>query len=155
MTRTDEFAKDMCKMLKSSWPELEWKCAWSPGAGYEHVDLVGRLKRRKLIFIEVELRRYAPVVNVIKMWKWMDAHTLEMKPIVVQAFSGFYSKGDSRRTSAEFIGFKMAKEHRVTYISLGFSYKPRKYGKVGAGRRRIHARQLATTISRKLQQGSH
>jgi hypothetical protein len=155
MTRTDEFAKDMCKELKSRWPELEWECAWSPGAGYEHVDLVGHLKRRKLILIEVELRRYAPVVNVIKIWKWMDANSLATKPIVVQAFSGFYPKGDSRRASAEFIGSKMGKAHGVTYVSISFSYKPRKYGRVGAGRRRIHARRLARTISRKLRRGSH
>jgi hypothetical protein len=152
MTRTDEFAKNMCKELKSRRPKLEWKCSWSPGAGHEHVDLVGEGKR--LIFIEVELRRHAPVVNVIKIWKWMDAHTLAMRPVLVQAFSGFYPKGDSRRASAEFIGSKMAKEHGVTYIPLSFSYKPRKYGKVGAGRRRIHARKLANTISRKLRRES-
>jgi hypothetical protein len=153
MTRTDEFAKDMRNELRRQWPQLKWECPWSPGAGYEHVDLVGSLKGKKLILIEAELRRSAPVINVIKVWRWLDASRLDMKPIVVQAFSGFYPEGDSRRAAAEFIGVKMAKAHRVRYESIQFSYKPRIYGKIGAQRRRIHARQLATTISEKLQRG--
>jgi hypothetical protein len=154
MTRTDEFAKDMRNEFRLKWPQLEWKCSWSPGTGHEHVDLVGSLKGKKLILIEAELRRSAPVINVIKIWRWLDASGLDMKPIVIQAFSGFYPKGDSRRTAAEFIGFKMEKAHRVHYVPIEFSYKPRIYGKIGAGQRRIHAQQLATTILEKLQRGS-
>ncbi len=85
----------------------------------------------------------------------MDAHALAVKPVVVQAFSAFYLKGDSRRTHAEFIGSKMAKAHGTRYIPVEFSYKPRKHGKIGAGRRRAHARELANAISRRLRRGSH
>jgi hypothetical protein len=150
MTRTDEFAKDMRNEFRQNWPELEWTCPWSPGAGHEHVDLVGSVEGKKLILIEAELRRSAPVVNIIKIWRWLDAGGLNMKPIVVQAFSAFYPEGDSRRTAAEFIGSKMAKAHRVRYVPVEFPFKPRIYGKVGAGRRRIHAKALANTIIKKL-----
>jgi len=153
MIRTDEFAKDMCNELELRWPELDWHSPRKPGKGHEQVDLAGSLKGKTLIYIEAELRRYAPAINVIKIWRWLDNKknaTQLGKLTVVQAFSGFYPKGDSRRAAAEFIGFKMAKAHKVRYVPIQFSYKPRKYGKVGAGRRRLHARLLATKISRKL-----
>jgi len=39
---------------------------------------------------------------------------------------------------------------QAAHAPLDFNYKPRKYGKVGAGRRRYHATRLARQIVRYL-----
>lgn len=152
MVRTDEFAKDMCKELNMLLPEMDWQHSWPRHRGYEHVDVAGLPKRTtgKCILVEIELRRKNPVSNVVKIWRWHEAHRFRSKPILFQAFSGFYGAHDTHRKNAEFIGNKMENLCGISYYALDFKYKPREYGKVGAGARRKHAIRLAKRISRML-----
>jgi hypothetical protein len=116
------------------------------------VDVVGKSKnaRERDVYIEVELRRGSPVVNVAKIWKRVKGGTVRKNSILVHAFSGFYSTTDARRLNAEFIGKEMERATDVAYLAIPFKYKPRKGGKTGAGRRRLHAGELAKHIIREL-----
>jgi len=68
--------------------------------------------------------------------------------ILVQAFSANYPTSDTRRKNAEFVGEQMYLAHIAKYVPMTFKYKPRKHGKVGAGRRHYHATLLARRIAR-------
>ena len=67
--------------------------SWSPGgprginAGHESVDATGcRKGETPAVLIEVELRRDAPALNVIKVWNWIEQKRFEIKIILRQAF---------------------------------------------------------------------
>jgi hypothetical protein len=151
MIKTDEFSKDLCRTLTELQPAIAWSCGWSH-EGRERVDLVGVPKRKngRYILIEVELRRLSPVSNIVKIWRWIRKRQFHSRPLIFQAFSGFYSKHDSHRLNAEFIGRRMEQAGLVRYRSVSLPYKPRKGGKVGAGRRRYHAVNLAKRVSKTL-----
>ncbi len=150
MNRTNEFAKDLCRELnRHKRNKLEWKPAGPAGinAGHESVDATGyRGGKTPYALIEVELRRDAPVSNVVKVWNWIANRRFRKRVIVVQAFSARYSKSNTRRKNAIFIGEQMETAGVAKYVAIDFKYKPRKYGKVGAGRRRLHATRLARRI---------
>ena len=152
MIRTDEFAKDMQRELAIRHPELNWEHSWCPIQGYEHVDLAGFPKRGRgrTVLIEVELRRSSPVSNVVKIWKWMESRHFKVRPIMFQAFSAFYKNHKTHREAATFVGKKLARACKLHYFPLDFDYRPRKGGKVGAGRRHYHAVRLAKRVSRRM-----
>ena len=155
MNRTDAFAHDLCRYLnEKTGDSYQWTPAWRPPdkQGHESVDAGGEPKRKngKLILIEAELRRDAPLTNAVKIWKWSKQQRVRSSFILVQAFSRYYGPKDSKRQNAEFVGHEMAQYLGVRYIPVSFSYKPYKHGKVGAGRRHHHAELLAARIIRRL-----
>jgi hypothetical protein len=85
------------------------------------------------VLVEVELRRGAPVANIVKIWKWLDKDLIrpyvDRKLIVVQAFSSFY---DGQRSflseNSKFLGRQLERRFndRVKYIPVDFDYNPYK-----------------------------
>jgi hypothetical protein len=102
------------------------------------------------VLVEVELRRDAPALNVIKVWNWIEQRRFKKKIILIQAFSARYSDKDSLRKNSIFIGKRMESAKVAKYIPMDFKYRPRKYGKIGAGCRHDHAVLLARRIVRHL-----
>jgi hypothetical protein len=150
MSRTNEFAKDLCKELnRHKQNGLEW-CSAGPkriNAGHESVDATGYGKKdTPLVLVEVELRRDAPALNVVKVWNWIKQRRFTRKLILIQAFSARYSKVNTLRKNSIFIGEQMQAAGAARYISMDFKYKPREYGKTGAGRRCYHATRLGRRI---------
>ena len=154
MNRTDAFAKDFCERMNGIRPrKYEWEPAGRPtGKGHESVDIIGRphKKGKRLILVEAELRKDAPLTNVVKIWRWVAHKELKGKFVLVQAFSRYYKMGDTKRENAEFVGKFMQAATGNTYIPVSFNYNPYKHGKRGAGRRQKHAYALADKIRRKL-----
>ena len=152
MKRTDEFAKDLCRELNRHRNSgVQWKCGGPVGirAGHEAVDATAYRKNQKPVaLVEVELRRDAPLSNVAKVWHWAREGSLPRNVVLIQAFSANYGKEDKRRRNAEFIGEQMEHARVAKYIPIHFGYRPRKYGKVGAGRRHYHATLLARRIAK-------
>jgi hypothetical protein len=103
---------------------------------------------KPLVLIEVERRSDAPLSNVGKVWSWIIEHEkggkLRKPPILIQAFSGRYSKTNTQRLHAELIGRMMEKAKVAKYISLPFSYKPRKNAQNCEGACQGHARRQAS-----------
>lgn len=154
MTRTDAFASDFCRRMRETENgDYEWKPGGHPlGKGHESVDIMGRSPRRgrKLVLVEVELRKDAPLTNVVKVWRWVAEDKFKTQFILVQAFSKYYKIGDTKRSNAEFVGNRMQRATKNPYLSLSFKYNPYRHGKQGAGRRRHHAYLLANQIRRRL-----
>jgi hypothetical protein len=152
MIRTDAFVKDMCRVL-NPYPGLTFAPEHRQKGVEGCVDVVGTDKTGKTrVLIEVELRRYGPVGNVIKIWKRLTKDKCPDDVIFIQVFSNFYSQKTQAKQYAAFIAEKMVKEYSsVNYILLEIDYKPgaRKSDAPvmkGAGRRRHHAEHLANTI---------
>jgi hypothetical protein len=151
MTRTDAFVRDMCHVLDS---QLGLRF------GPEHkekgllgcVDAVGTNKGKTRVLIEVELRRYGPERNVIKIWKRLTERKCPDDVIFIHAFSAFYKRKARAKEYAQFIGEKMVKEFsRIQYRQFSFDYNPaaRKFTAPvmkGAGRRKHHAEELANIV---------
>ncbi len=101
MSRTDAFATDFCRrMQETENRDYEWKPGGHPlGKGHESVDIVGRSpgKGRKLVLVEVELRKDAPLTNVVKVWRWIVKEKFKTPFVLVQAFSKYYKDGDTKR----------------------------------------------------------
>lgn len=154
MNRTDAFAKDFCAKLNNSRStEYEWKSGGKPiGRGHESVDIVGRPKKKgaRWVLVEVELRKDAPLTNVVKIWRWIANKEFKDRFVLIQAFSRYYKKGDTKRSNAEFVGNRMQKATGNTYLSVPFHYNPYRHGKQGGGARRHQAFLLADKIRRKL-----
>jgi hypothetical protein len=154
MSRTHEFAKDLCNELnRHKHNGLTWSSAGPNGinAGHESVDATGYGKKdTPLVLVEVELRRDAPALNVVKVWNWIKQRRFTKKVILIQAFSARYSKVNTLRKNSMFIGKQMDAAEDARYISMDFDYKPRKYGKTGAGRRCYHATRLGRRIVHRL-----
>jgi len=154
MNRTDAFANDFCKKLNDSRSaQYTWVAGGRPiGRGHESVDIVGWPKRRgaRLVLVEVELRKDAPLTNVVKIWRWVADKEFRRRFVLIQAFSRYYKEGDTKRKNAEFIGRCLEKATGNTYVSVSFGYNPYRHGKQGAGRRQRHARLLASKIRRNL-----
>lgn len=102
-----------------------------------------------VVLVEAELRRQNPVANVVKVWMWARSGNLETPCVLIQAFTKIYrdSKAEPRRR-AEFVGQRMQTDlcSKVWYEAIQFNYRPLMSGKVGGGRRRHHARELAELI---------
>lgn len=155
MNRTHAFAKDFCNWLNDT---RSSNYRWIPdenliGKGHESVDIVGRPKKSgaKVVLVEVELRKDAPLTNVVKVWRWIEEKQFKERFIFVQAFSRYYREGDTKCKNAEFLGRRMQNATGNAYIPMSFEYNPYKHGKQGAGCRRNHAHTLADRVLRKLQ----
>ena len=153
MSRTDAFANDFCRRMRETENgDYEWTAGGHPlGKGHESVDIVGRRKGHKLVLVEVELRKDAPLTNVVKVWRWIAKEKFKTRFILVQAFSKYYQEGDTKRSNAEFIGDCMQTATANQYLPLSFEYNPYRHGTQGAGRRRHHARLLADKVRRRLE----
>jgi hypothetical protein len=153
MTRADLFATAMCKELKEFGGK--WDRPKPQKAQHECVDIEGEIDGRKVL-IEVELRRIAPLANMVKIWSAISKEADKNKyknAIVFQAFSAFYPKNGTQRTNAEFVGEAMAKACGIEYIPRSMEYKPAKRTASapvmkGAGRCCFHARKLAAEVIR-------
>jgi hypothetical protein len=150
MNRADAFASDMCRILKGHLG-LEWKPESRQNNLHECVDVVGVQGSQTHVLIEVELRRIAPLGNVVKVWKRVSQGIYPRNITMFQAFSAFYPKGGTQRKNAEFVGQQMGEACGARYIPLSMKYRPgkRNSGKpimVGAGRRRHHAEKLARKV---------
>ena len=151
----DQFAYFMCKELKKSFRKsLSWKVGGPDGWNVRHesADITGyALKSLKpRVLIEIERRRDAPVSNVVKTWSWIidqeNKAKLRRRPILIHAFSGVYSKYDTRRTHSELIGKLMEKANIAVYISIPFKYMPQKNARNCEGACRGHAKRLAGKV---------
>lgn len=162
MIRADEFSKDLCKRLNKTVDSYRWQkdgrpnVNWKPVPGVrESVDLVGEPKGpkgRPRLLIEIELRRDDPSANVIKIWKWRKDGRIG-NFVLIQAFSRYFTRRSPRLLErTKFVGERMVQDKAGSYIPIKFKYNPRKHGRVGAGRRRHHARYLAGTIVRRLRE---
>jgi hypothetical protein len=102
----------------------------------------------------MERRRDAPVSNVVKTWAWIIERKkkgkLRKQPILIQAFSGRYSKTNTQRKLAELIGTQLGKAGVAKYLPLSFDYKPKKNAKNCAGACQSHAKHLAKRIVTRL-----
>ena len=122
MSRTHEFAKDLCNELnRHKQNGLKWSSAGPNGinAGHESVDATGYYGKKEtpLVLVEVELRRDAPALNVVKVWNWIKQRRFTKKLILIQAFSARYSKLNTLRTNSIFIGEQMQAAGAARYIS--------------------------------------
>jgi hypothetical protein len=154
MNRTDAFARDFCRrMEEKSSGRYKWTPCGKPlGKGHESIDVLGtpQTEGRKLVFVEVELRKDAPLTNVVKVWRWVKNERFNKRFVFVQAFSKYYKKGDTKRSNAEFVGKQLERATRNRYLSIPFEYNPYRHGKQGAGRRCHHAYLLADKTRQKL-----
>jgi hypothetical protein len=153
--RATEFSSDLVRFLNehsifnarhdSSWK----KNGMSNEENVGTVDVVGSTGKGTRIVVEAELLREDPASNVTKVWKWAAENKRKSEKILmIQAFSKAY-KGRKNRAKlfAIFIGKKMhADVPGITYIPVEIPYNPRPGGKIGAGRRRFHARNLGRRV---------
>jgi hypothetical protein len=157
MTRANLFASEMVKVFIEKKIGNSWKQPRPIKDHHECVDVEG-VVNGQLVLIEVELRRIAPLANVVKIWKAVNKEADKKKyknAIVFQAFSEFYPEKGTQRGNAEFIGKEMANACGIEYIALSIPFKPAKRKlaspvmKAG-GRCSFHARNLAQTIIKEL-----
>ena len=158
MSRTANFALELVKSLKAKKSHYSWEIAKPMGDYRECVDAVGET-RKSLILVEVELRRYGPVTNIVKIWKWLDKDAKPFagkKVTVIQAFSSFYGRQGRPflRENSEFLGRQLQTRFRgrVRYVAISFDYNPyKKRANVsvahGGGAMRSAARRLARDIA--------
>jgi hypothetical protein len=158
MGRANNFACEMVKTLKAKKSNYAWSIAKPIGAYRECVDAVGEA-RESVILVEVELRRYGPVTNIVKIWKWLvdDAKAFDGKKVtVIQAFSAFYGREGRPflRENSEFLGRQLQArfKDRVKYVAVSFPYNPYKKrpnvsAAQGGGAMRNAARRLARDIA--------
>jgi hypothetical protein len=159
MTLSINFSKDMVGVLRKKAKDYEWKVDWPADPERWLVDVAGiPCNGGAWILIEVELKRDDPVGNVVKIWQWTKTQKITEQIVLFQAFSKHYWEKRTRlRLRAEFIGKEMAADRaiRVRYKSLPMKdYKPGKGKTQGAGRRTIHAKQLANRITRLIRRQS-
>jgi hypothetical protein len=158
MGRANNFAHELVKTLQARKSNYSWEIAKPIGDYRESVDAVGKGTKR-WILIEVELRRYGPVANIVKIWKWLvkDSKAFEGKKItVIQAFSSFYGREGRPflRENSEFLGRQLQArfKDRVRYVAVSFDYNPYKKrvtvsAAQGGGAMRNAARRLARDIA--------
>lgn len=158
MGRATNFARELVKSLQARKSNYAWNIAKPPGDNREAVDVVGE-GRKRLILVEVELRRYGPVANIVKIWKWLDEDTKAFegkKVTVIQAFSSFYGRQGRPflRENSEFLGRQLQTRFKgsVKYIPISFKFNPYKKRKTasvtqGGGAMRNAARKLSNKIA--------
>lgn len=155
MAYAPNFDKAMKTVLDDKAPEYDWKLGWSPVGERWKVDLAGIPKkgRRRLVLIEVELKRDDPLGNVVKVWEWAHADRRPLPIFMVQAFSKHYWQTKTRqRVRAVFAGGRMRadKSLRIRYKCERMLYRPKMLPgfktQQGAGRMKIAARLLADKI---------
>jgi len=95
-----------------------WKTGWSEKGQTWKVDVGGSPKKsgRRLILIEVELKKDNPVENVVKIWRWAREKEKNQRILFIQAFSSHYYKTKRKQYNRSiFIGERM-KEDRFLHI---------------------------------------
>ena len=159
--RATEFSKDLKRKLdsfsvfnKRAGIE-EWIKDWKPnGISHGGVDAAGIRKAAgkeiPVILVEAELRRDDPPANILKIWKWAREGKMERGFILLQAFSKAYdNQKKEQKDRAKFLAERMEKDlTKSKYRSIRIEYRPKAGGKVGAGRRRHHAQNLASSVVR-------
>jgi len=157
--RATEFSKDLkrkldsCSAFNKRAGIKEWIKDWKP-AGISHggVDVAGirQIGRREIpvILVEAELRRDDPPANVLKIWKWAREGKMDENFVLLQAFSKAYDEQKKeQKDRAKFLAGRMVKDlKRSKYRSIRIEYRPKAGAKVGAGRRRHHAQNLAARV---------
>ena len=111
---------------------LSWNSGGPRGinAGHESVDATGcRKGETPAVLVEVELRRDAPALNVIKVWNWIEQKRFKRKIILIQAFSARYSKKDTLRKNSIFIGERMEFARVAKYVPMDFNVQAEKVRK--------------------------
>ncbi|MFZ0978433.1 MAG: hypothetical protein WAN23_03430 [Candidatus Acidiferrales bacterium] len=159
--RATEFSKDLRRKLEScsafnKRARIEkWVKDWKPaGIARGGVDVAGiRLvagKQIPIVLVEAELRRDDPPANILKIWKWTHEGKMDGNFILLQAFTKAYDKKKKeQKDRAQFLAGRMAKDlKRSKYRAIRIEYRPKAGGKVGAGRRRHHAQNLAASVVR-------
>lgn len=159
--RATEFSKDLIRELKKkhAFNKLhgieEWRKDWKPeGIPHGGVDAVGIRKVGKaeipIVLVEAELRRDDPPANILKIWMWARRKKIRRNPVLLQAFSKAYDKDKKeQKDRAIFLGERMKEDLKESaYRPIRLGYNPRSGGKVGAGRRRHHAHNLAASVVR-------
>ena len=112
MIRTDAFASDLCKVLRHAGLTFEAEHRQKNVDGC--VDVKGvDIKGHTRVLIEIELRRYAPVGNVIKVWRRLINRNCPNDVVLIQVFSGFYATKSRAKAHAVFIGQKCQKNSKT------------------------------------------
>lgn len=156
--RATEFSKDLARSLKKhirfdqKFAGLEWIKNWHPHENSaESVDVAGLDEERNpVVLIEAELLREDPASNVVKIWKWAHETNFKRDCLFIHSFTKPYrgKKREARKRTA-FLAERMQKEFpNIRYVGVGLGYNPRPRGKVGAGRRHHHAKNLALSVVR-------
>jgi hypothetical protein len=157
MAFAPNFDKTMKKVLKEKAPEYEWETGWSPVGQRWKVDLAGVPKnsKRRLVLVEVELKRDDPLGNVVKIWEWAHRKKRAQPILLVQAFSKHYWQTKERqRVRAVFIGRRMREDRNlhIRYKCEPMKYRPKMlrgfHAKHGAGRMKLAAELLANEITK-------
>lgn len=154
--RATEFSNDLHAALRGSRKRLRkkfggivWHKNWVLHKG-ETIDVAGLDKDDAVVLIEAELLREDPSSNVIKIWKWAHETKLKRQILFVQSFTKPYrGRKKERFNRARFVAARMHHEFpNIHYKAVRLDYNPRPGGKIGAGRRRHHARNLAYSVVR-------
>lgn len=145
MSRTSQFVKFLQRRLNEIEPTADWKGQSRIGKGRASADLCGEIGG-KPVCIEVEIRRDEPITNVVKFWRAVEKGEYTNKVILVHAFSGHFSKKNTHRVHAEFIGKHMQALVGVRYLSVPFPYVPKKDARACERYRRRAATRLASKI---------
>jgi hypothetical protein len=156
--RATEFSKDLARSLKKhvrfdrKFAGLVWEKNWHPRLNStETVDVAGLDKNRDpVVLIEAELLREDPASNVVKIWKWAHETDFRGQCLFIHSFAKAYrgKKREARKRTA-FLAKRMEEEFpNIRYVGVGLGYNPRPRGKVGAGRRHHHAKNLALSVVR-------
>jgi len=156
--RATRFSQDLVdaltkhKRFDRRFGKLSWKKNWPlRKTGGETVDAVGLdAKKRPVVLIEAELLREDPASNVLKIWKWAYETNFTRPCLFIQSFTKPYrGKKKERRKRTAFLAERMHRDFRnIRYIPIALGYNPRPGGKVGAGRRHHHAKNLALSVIR-------
>ncbi len=110
-----------------------WVTEYHPGGmdGLQRVDIAGVDRSNDhFVLIEIEGGRTHPVVNVIKVWRYVEGTPDCPAVLLIQAFSPFSNEDNGqtprRRAEAQFIGSKANKElqDRVAYKHVGENIWP-------------------------------
>jgi hypothetical protein len=95
------------------------------GSGRQAVDVVGKEKGgHRVVYIEVEGGRAAPVSNTAKVWHYVEAVKVATPVLLIQLFSPYYDASEglhhTRMKEAIFIGEHARMTNKsITYRSLG------------------------------------
>ena len=158
MSRTNRFARELYKSLNQKRTGYEWEIGVPPCENRECVDVIGE-NGNKCVLVEVELRGTAPVVNVVKIWKWLGKRQAYVgkQILLIQAFSKFYKSQPSfQRDNAIYLGDELQRRFKnLKYRPVDFPFRPMKKRASanvaqGGGAMRTAARKLAQRVARLL-----
>lgn len=121
----------LCASLAENYPSKSWTSEFSVGG--TPVDIGGKMSNQ-LYLIELEWRRADPADNAAKIFRHLQAETIDSEQVIFfQVFSNYYelSRGgvSSKRKNAEFIGSTASRTFEtLSYSSIDFDLDPPKRG---------------------------